>query len=372
MSKTKSLAAFVGIVLAAFAVRGQTLCDYSVTVSPSWTNGTSSTTDPSSISGFPVTNSGNAPGSSISSGASGSGDAGILVGGNPQSNHLRAVARAAARFDDLNGVLRESATSTTSAQLTDGILLTGLVPCSVSFDGAKVRVHMRVQVDAAQSTLSAPGEPQGELPPRGEGQARQGVIVDVYPVSYANCFQFSPIASWSCFRNVANGVNVADTCTFSSSLFASPQDVFADLNVSSGVVTGFSIQLRALTSASTMAATGTSGNPAANVDVSLTIIGVEVLRDCTNRPTCTIGPLGFGSLSTVRGNDAFRLCDTIDFNNNLVFPEDQDVIDYFDVLAGNVCSSGCCNDIDFNNNGVFPEDQDVLDFFEVLAGGSCP
>jgi hypothetical protein len=28
-------------------------------------------------------------------------------------------------------------------------------------------------------------------------------------------------------------------------------------------------------------------------------------------------------------------------------------------------------DIDFNNNGVFPEDQDVLDFFNVLAGGSC-
>ncbi|MFN7314264.1 MAG: hypothetical protein ACK5ZG_08990 [Phycisphaerae bacterium] len=30
-----------------------------------------------------------------------------------------------------------------------------------------------------------------------------------------------------------------------------------------------------------------------------------------------------------------------------------------------------CDDIDFNNNGVFPEDQDVLDFFNVLAGGGC-
>ena len=30
-----------------------------------------------------------------------------------------------------------------------------------------------------------------------------------------------------------------------------------------------------------------------------------------------------------------------------------------------------CNDIDFNNNGVFPEDQDVMDFFNVLAGGNC-
>ncbi|HLP84811.1 MAG TPA: hypothetical protein VK157_10720 [Phycisphaerales bacterium] len=63
-------------------------------------------------------------------------------------------------------------------------------------------------------------------------------------------------------------------------------------------------------------------------------------------------------------------CDSIDFNQNGVFPEDQDVIDFFDVLAGGTCEA--CNDIDFNNNGVFPEDQDVIDFFNVLAGGNCP
>ncbi|MFN5944762.1 MAG: DUF6923 family protein [Phycisphaerae bacterium] len=62
-------------------------------------------------------------------------------------------------------------------------------------------------------------------------------------------------------------------------------------------------------------------------------------------------------------------CDDIDFNNNDVFPEDQDVIDFFEVLAGASCAA--CNDIDFNNNGVFPEDQDVIDFFNVLAGGNC-
>jgi hypothetical protein len=63
-------------------------------------------------------------------------------------------------------------------------------------------------------------------------------------------------------------------------------------------------------------------------------------------------------------------CDSIDFNNNGVFPEDQDVIDFFNVLAGGECAA--CSDIDFNNNGVFPEDQDVIDFFNVLAGGECP
>jgi hypothetical protein len=63
-------------------------------------------------------------------------------------------------------------------------------------------------------------------------------------------------------------------------------------------------------------------------------------------------------------------CDDIDFNQNGVFPEDQDVIDFFNVLSGASC--GTCNDIDFNNNGVFPEDQDVIDFFNVLSGGTCP
>jgi hypothetical protein len=66
-------------------------------------------------------------------------------------------------------------------------------------------------------------------------------------------------------------------------------------------------------------------------------------------------------------------CDDIDFNNNTVFPEDADVIDFFNVLAGGDCSPGnTCNDIDFNNNTVFPEDADVIDFFNVLAGGECP
>ncbi len=65
-------------------------------------------------------------------------------------------------------------------------------------------------------------------------------------------------------------------------------------------------------------------------------------------------------------------CDSIDFNNNTVFPEDQDVIDFFVVLSGGECSPGnTCNDIDFNNNQVFPEDQDVIDFFNVLAGAEC-
>jgi hypothetical protein len=64
-------------------------------------------------------------------------------------------------------------------------------------------------------------------------------------------------------------------------------------------------------------------------------------------------------------------CDSIDFNQNGVFPEDQDVIDFFDVLAGAPCPYTPPCDIDINNNGVFPEDADVVKYFDLLAGGAC-
>lgn len=85
-------------------------------------------------------------------------------------------------------------------------------------------------------------------------------------------------------------------------------------------------------------------------------------------------PVSNVSITSLTGTDWLRdvppsACDLIDFNNNGVFPEDEDVIEFFNVLSGFTCS--LCNDIDFNNNAVFPEDQDVIDFLTVLAGGGC-
>jgi hypothetical protein len=65
-------------------------------------------------------------------------------------------------------------------------------------------------------------------------------------------------------------------------------------------------------------------------------------------------------------------CDPTDFNGDGVFPDIQDVIDYFFVFGGGACPTNACEDIDFNNDGVFPDIQDVVDFLFVLAGGECP
>ncbi len=64
-------------------------------------------------------------------------------------------------------------------------------------------------------------------------------------------------------------------------------------------------------------------------------------------------------------------CDPLDFNNDGLFPDDADLLDFLSVLAGGPCSVEGCSDIDFNNDGLFPDDTDLLAFLRVLAGGSC-
>jgi len=83
----------------------------------------------------------------------------------------------------------------------------------------------------------------------------------------------------------------------------------------------------------------------------------------------------YDAILVTSANPAPATCGDIDFNNNGVFPEDEDVIDFFAVLAGSTPAT-CdpvlgCDDIDINNNGVFPEDADVTCFFSLLAGGNC-
>jgi Zn-dependent metalloprotease len=64
-------------------------------------------------------------------------------------------------------------------------------------------------------------------------------------------------------------------------------------------------------------------------------------------------------------------CDSIDFNNDQVSPDNQDLIDFLSVFGGGPCSTGNCNDIDFNNDSVAPDSQDLTDLLNVFGGGTC-
>lgn len=64
-------------------------------------------------------------------------------------------------------------------------------------------------------------------------------------------------------------------------------------------------------------------------------------------------------------------CSGLDFNNDGIFPSDEDLVDFLRVLAGGACSTEACNSIDFNGDGIFPADEDLLAFLRVLAGEAC-
>jgi hypothetical protein len=80
--------------------------------------------------------------------------------------------------------------------------------------------------------------------------------------------------------------------------------------------------------------------------------------------TCTTQWLG--TQFSVR---VVRECDSVDFNNDGMFPDDADLVEFLAVMAGQSCEA--CNDIDFDNDGLYPNDEDLLAFLRVLAGGAC-
>jgi hypothetical protein len=70
------------------------------------------------------------------------------------------------------------------------------------------------------------------------------------------------------------------------------------------------------------------------------------------------------------------VCDSVDFNNDQISPDSDDLNDFVAVFAGGptTCSTyptPGCNDLDFNNDGLFPDSGDLDAFLSRLAGGAC-
>jgi uncharacterized membrane protein len=69
-----------------------------------------------------------------------------------------------------------------------------------------------------------------------------------------------------------------------------------------------------------------------------------------------------------------NVCDSIDFNNDGLFPDTADIDDFLSVFSGGPCSTDPtpgCNDIDFNNDGLFPDTLDIDSLLSVFSGGPC-
>ncbi len=65
-------------------------------------------------------------------------------------------------------------------------------------------------------------------------------------------------------------------------------------------------------------------------------------------------------------------CDSIDFNNDGLFPDTLDIDDFLSVFSGGPCSNDPnCSDIDYNNDGLFPDTLDIDSLLSVFSGGPC-
>ncbi|HYF14522.1 MAG TPA: hypothetical protein VD971_05545 [Phycisphaerales bacterium] len=64
-------------------------------------------------------------------------------------------------------------------------------------------------------------------------------------------------------------------------------------------------------------------------------------------------------------------CDSLDFNNDGLYPDNFDLVDFLAVFGGGECPTGVCNDIDFNNDGLYPDNTDIISLFSVFGGGGC-
>ncbi len=65
-------------------------------------------------------------------------------------------------------------------------------------------------------------------------------------------------------------------------------------------------------------------------------------------------------------------CDSVDFNNDGLFPDTADIDDFLSVFSGGTCTNDPdCGDIDFNNDALFPDTADIDALLSVFSGGPC-
>ncbi len=97
-----------------------------------------------------------------------------------------------------------------------------------------------------------------------------------------------------------------------------------------------------------------------DIEVKVIPNGYELWMSCISRGIAVLSVTTPGST-----------CDPIDFNNDGLFPDTQDIDDFLTVFSGGPCPTPSCGDIDFNNDGLFPDTTDIDSLLRVFSGGAC-
>jgi len=103
----------------------------------------------------------------------------------------------------------------------------------------------------------------------------------------------------------------------------------------------------------------------------LQIIGVTS-ADATRYRCVVANVCGFTATNAEALTVLPSCCDTVDFNNDGLFPDTADIDDMLSVFSGGACTNDPnCHDIDFNNDGLFPDTLDIDSLLSVFSGGAC-
>ncbi len=171
---------------------------------------------------------------------------------------------------------------------------------------------------------------------------------------------------------VANGNSSVAATAPGVSVHPSPQELCSDVSAS------FSVEAAGVGPLAYQWRRGTTnlingGNISGATGATLTISPV-LPGDVAGDYNCVVSnALG----SVVSSNAALSVlvcCDSIDFNNDGLFPDTLDIDDFLSVFSGGACSTTPvpgCNDLDFNNDGLFPDTLDIDSLLSAFSGGAC-
>jgi hypothetical protein len=289
-------------------------------------------------------------------GADISGDGSVLVGN--RTTNPTALASSDQSFADQSGFIW---TSTTGYSLlpSTGVLGNPYRVVGVSADG-----------NAVFGIVLLAGDTRGFVHFR--STAMTSIIKPPSECSTVNVFLTAANFDGS---RVVGYISSQDPTRDTSAIIASPSAGIAEVRpcLLADVVGAVSLNGRSLQPGLSFSGDPDSGAPVA-VDISDDGLTFLVRWKEANSDFYVDLAIAFDSPPTCTGTSSvcpnLPVCDSIDFNGDGLFPDDQDTVDFLYVLAGGACSTSTCGDLDFNNDGLFPDDQDLADFLTVLAGGT--
>jgi hypothetical protein len=255
----------------------------------------------------------------------------------------------------LGGCVLYGGNNTTNGDLADTWVWNGVSWTQLTVAGPPARRYMAHAFDSRRGTTVVFGGAQGQF--GGTSETWEFVtrpVIRTQPVSRSDCptapapfsveavgadlvyrWQWSAPAIRAEWTNIAEGINGDEGGSAGDPVFTAVGAATASVNVEL-----------------------VPGTPYTIADFSGFALRLVVTNAC-------------GSVTSDPAVLTLTACDCIDFNGDGLFPDNQDLQDFFGVFGGGTCSTANCGDLDFNNDQLFPDNLDIAAFFSVFGGGPC-